>query len=305
MAPGCVITVGNFDGVHVGHRAILARAAEFARARQVPVKAVTFEPHPAAVLRPGHEPPRLSAADEKSQLLRGAGADEVVVLRPDAALLALSPLEFIGRLAAEHRPLAFVEGVDFRFGKARAGDVAMLDAFGRAQGFDTVIVPDAEVALSDHTLVAVSSSLIRWLLRHGRVADAARCLARAFALRGPVVKGDQRGRTIGVPTANLDPASFSRSAIPGDGVYAGDAQLPGGRTVPAAISVGLKPTFRHAARTVEAHLLGFTGDLYGQPITLRFHRWLRDQQPFPSLDALKAQLARDIAMCKFTFNPTG
>jgi len=295
------MTVGNFDGVHVGHRAILSRAAGVAREKHVAVKAVTFDPHPAAVLRPGHEPPRLSTAEEKVELLRSAGADGVVVLRPDAALLALSPAEFVGRLVAQHRPIAFVEGVDFRFGKGRAGDVATLEALGMrgaAGSFQTVVVPDAEVALSDHTLVPVSSSLVRWLLRNGRVADAALCLGRPVGLPGSVVEGERRGRAIGVPTANLEPASFAGRAIPGDGVYAGVVVLPDGATHAAAISIGVKPTFKTASRAIEAHLLDFTGDLYGQQITLRFHRWLRDQQPFPSLDALKTQLGRDIAQVR-------
>lgn len=295
MKSRCIITIGNFDGVHLGHRAILALAAERARAAGASVKVLTFEPHPASVLRPGHEPPRLSSLDEKRALLKLAGADEVIVLEPTRELLALEPRQFIVKLITEHHPLAFVEGIDFRFGRSRAGDVQTLRALGGELDFETILVPDEEVAMSDHLLAPVSSSLVRWLLSHGRVVDAAIALGRPFSLGGIVVQGDQRGRTLGIPTANLDPAVIAGRAIPMDGVYAGLAETSQGVVKPAAISIGIKPTFAGKARTIEAHLLDYHGDLYGQPITIRFGRWLREQQSFSSLAALKGQLERDVA----------
>ena len=154
------------------------------------------------------------------------------------------------------------------------------------------------MSLCDQWEVPVSSSTIRWLLAHGRVMDAARCLGRDYSIAGTVAIGEQRGRTIGVPTANLQPEAMAARALPGDGVYAGWACLADGKRHAAAISVGVKPTFGGARRVIEAHLLDFAGDLYGTSITLGFTRWLRDQQPFPNREALVGQLRRDIAMAR-------
>lgn len=292
--PTAIITIGNFDGVHAGHRAILSRATDAARGEGQRVTAVTFDPHPAAVLRPGTQPRRLMNIEQKCNALRHAGVGRVVVLPATPALLALTPEQFIRRLVKEYSPVAFVEGPDFRFGKDRQGDNETLAMLGREMGFDTHVVERVLMPLHDQLLTPVSSSMIRWLLEQGRVADAARCLRRPFAIDGPVVQGERRGRTIGVPTANLDPAAFTGCVLPCDGVYAGVAVLPDGSRFASAISVGAKPTFGQVSRTIEAHLLNFSGDLYSQTITLQFHRWLRDQQPFPGLDALKKQIARDI-----------
>ncbi len=292
------MTIGNFDGVHLGHQAIVSRCGELAREKQVAVKALTFDPHPASVLRPGREPLRLIAAPRKRELLLQAGADEVVILEPTPAMLSLEPHDFVARLVADHHPIAVVEGIDFRFGRGRAGDVKSLAALGDEFGFATHVVPDVQVALSDHLLAPVSSSLIRMLLANGRVMDAALASGRAYELTGNVVQGDRRGRTLDMPTANLDAAATIGRALPGDGVYAGAVELRDGSEHPAAISIGVKPTFAGRRRTIEAHLLDYAGDLYGQTITLRFHRWLREQQPFPSPDALKAQLHRDVAQVR-------
>ncbi len=294
MDPQCVLTIGNFDGVHLGHRAILARAAEAARQASVRVIALTFDPHPAAVLRPGNEPLRLTTLAQKTRYLRESGADEVVVFAPSPALLSLTPQQFIEQLVERHVPAAIVEGPDFRFGKGRAGDLKVLAELGPRFGYETIIVADAEVELSDHTLAPLSSSLIRWLLRHGRVADAARCLGRPYELSAAVVRGEQLGRTIDVPTANLDPAALAGRALPCDGVYAGEIELENGGVHPAAVSVGIKPTFAGRERVIEAHALDYHGELYGQVIVVRLTRWLRDQQRFPGVAALKAQLQRDV-----------
>lgn len=292
--PTAIITIGNFDGVHAGHRAILSRATDAARGEGQRVTAVTFDPHPAAVLRPGTQPPRLMNVEQKCNALRHAGVGRVVVLPATPALLALTPEQFIRRLVQEYNPVAFVEGPDFRFGKDRQGDNETLAKLGREMGFDTHVVERVLMPLHDQLLTPVSSSMIRWLLEQGRVADAARCLRQPYAIDGTVVQGERRGRTIGVPTANLDPAALTGRVLPCDGVYAGVAVLPDGSRFASAISVGVKPTFGQASRTIEAHLLNFSGDLYSQTVTLQFHRWLRDQQPFPGLDALKKQIARDI-----------
>lgn len=294
MSVRSVVTIGNFDGVHLGHRAIIARARTEASRLGVRLIAVTFHPHPAALLRPGTAPIELTTIDERAAQLRRAGADEVRVIEPTRRVLGLAPDEFLAGLVAEFHPAAVVEGADFRFGRDRAGDVAHLRRVEASMGFVTVIVDPCRVGLCDQWEVTVSSSTIRWLLGQGRVMDAARCLGRDYAITGGVARGEQRGRTIGVPTANLDPGAMAGRALPGDGVYAGWARTANGALHAAAVSVGVKPTFGGARRVIEAHLLDFDGDLYGTTITLGYSRWLRDQQPFPTRDALVAQLKRDI-----------
>lgn len=302
-----VLTIGNFDGVHAGHRAIIAKARAIADRREARVVAMTFEPHPAAVLRPDAVPPRLCGIDEKVQRLREAGADHVALLEPTAELLGLSPDRFIDRIVAEHHPIAFVEGDDFRFGKGRAGDVKHLEQLGKQHGFDVAVADEVDVTLANLHVAPVGSSLTRWLIGRGRVTDAARCLGRPYSLTATVARGEQRGRTIDIPTANLDPADLAGHILPADGVYAGTATLhdPGSSphdSFPAAISVGVKPTFGRKQLTIEAHLLDYRPDdpdaLYGSRITLAFDRWVRDQYPFPGLDALVAQLQRDLEIIR-------
>ena len=294
MAARSVVTVGNFDGVHLGHRAILQRARHLADQHNAALKVVTFEPHPATVLRPDAVPPRITGAEHKKRLLIDAGADQIDLLEPNSELLACQPTRFIEQLLNAHRPVVIVEGANFRFGKARAGDVQLLASLGQRLHLTSVVVDPVDVVLYDLQATTVSSSLVRWLVGHGRVADAACCLGRAFTLAGRVITGAKRGRGIGVPTANLDPQDYNDLLIPADGVYGGLVELPDARTCPAAISVGRKPTFAGQARCIEAHLLDFDADLYDQSITLRFARWLRDQRPFPGVDALRRQLEQDI-----------
>ncbi|NBC10644.1 MAG: adenylyltransferase/cytidyltransferase family protein [Planctomycetes bacterium] len=302
MRTRSVLTIGNFDGVHLGHRAILARARQLAAQRSARVIALTFDPHPAAVLRPGSQPPVLNSITRRVEDLMDAGADQVHLLKPTSDLLAQPPAAFVDRLVDEFSPVAIVEGPDFRFGKGRAGDLRTLRDLGDTRGFAVEAVPGVEVALSDQLQTVVSSSLVRWLVGRGRVADAAICLGQPYALDASVVRGEQRGRTIGIPTINLDLEPLADHIFPADGVYAGHAMLDGDpdrASFPAAISVGVKPTFGQRQLTIEAHLLGYTSDdpdaLYGQAVRLSFARFLRDQYPFPGLDALVAQLRRDIA----------
>ncbi len=312
MPTASVITIGNFDGVHLGHRAIVERARAHADRLKAPgsaggsathgtdgssdvqVVALTFDPHPARILRPDAEPATLTPIARRVALLESLGVDRVVVLESTPDLLGQSPREFIEHIVDEHGAVAVVEGPDFRFGRDRAGDIDLLRTLSQSHGFDVEIVEPVETALNDQLLATVSSSLVRTLLTHGRVADAARCLGRPYDIEGVVTRGEQRGRTIGVPTANLDPAALDGVAVPGNGVYAGRVTLPDGMTHAAAISVGPKPTFNGRQRVVEAHLLDCDADLYDRPIRVKFEKWLRDQQPFPGIDALKAQLARDI-----------
>ena len=295
MTRSSVITIGNFDGVHLGHRAICATARKLADQHDARVVAMTFDPHPSATLDPDRQPPRLCPLDEKVRRLKQAGADEVVVLKPERELLNQTPDAFIQKLIEQYAPAAFVEGDDFHFGKNRAGNVNKLIELGQALGFTVATQPSHDVTLSDLSVVTVRSSLIRQLVGMGRIEDANRCLGRPFALTASVVKGEQRGRTIGFPTINLDLGRFNDHMLPADGVYAGSAHLPDAdQTFPAAISVGNKPSFGTVSLTIEAHLLDFSDDVYGQTATLSFHRWLRDQSRFPSVETLKAQLHRDV-----------
>jgi len=293
---GYVVTIGVFDGVHVGHRALLSAARMLARRHGAGVLAMVFDPHPACVLRPAEVPPRLASADAKAALLQEAGADVVRLVPPTRALLERTAGQFLEYLVAETKVWAVVEGSDFRFGKDRRGDVETLRRSGAQLGFDTHIVDPVCLPLHDQLVVTVRSSMIRWLLVHGRVADAARCLGRPFAWRGTVVRGEGRGRQIGFPTANITPPSGKEVVmLPADGVYAAEARIDDGPPLVAAVSVGHKPTFTGPEdRVVEVHLLDFDGDLYGRSMEVFFRRWLRDQMRFAEVDDLKRQITRDV-----------
>jgi riboflavin kinase / FMN adenylyltransferase len=299
------ITIGTFDGVHAGHAALLRRARHVVGpAGQV--VALAFDPHPLTLLRPNAAPPRLTSWERRAEFLRIAGADRVERLKPTDDLLALSPRDFIKRTVDAHHPRAFVEGKDFRFGKARAGDMTVLAELGRDMGFEAVIVPQELVVLTDHTIAPASSTFTRWLLSHGRVRDAALVLGRPPELEGIVTSGDRRGRTIGFPTANLR----TDHLLPADGVYGGIAHLPDASSYPAAINIGMRPTFHGMERRVECHLIlksktpdaGVVSwaelpgvDEYNWPLRVQLLSWIRDQVKFESIDALIAQVRRDCA----------
>lgn len=303
-----VITIGNFDGVHLGHQSIVQRARQLSVQSANPgntrVVAMCFDPHPAAVLRPAVLPPRISSAQEKTDLLKKAGADEVVVLKSGLRILSQTPWQFIENLVEKYNPLAIVEGDDFHFGKDRAGDMPMLSRLGKKYGFQAVVEPVRDVTLGDRKMATVSSSLVRWLIGRGRMKDAAICLGRCYQLTAPVVAGEKQGRKLGVPTANLDLQALSEFIIPVDGVYGGyvDVARQGEKDKStahlAAISVGQKPTFGKKSLAVEAHLLDYSGDLYGQKIRVRFARFLRDQFMFPDIESLKEQMARDVQLTR-------
>ena len=306
MSHRTVLTIGTFDGVHHGHAALVERAAAIARDQGgLEVVALVFDPHPMTTLNPAMVPARLSTFAQRERWLKAAGATRVDRLAPDAATLGLDAEAFIRLKIDRYAPAAFVEGPDFRFGKARRGDVLMLDDLGRKMGFGLEVVLPVSVALSDHRIVPARSTVTRELIREGRVRDAAMVLGRPYELEGEVVPGDRRGRTIGFPTANIK----TDQLLPADGVYAALAVLPDGRELPAAINIGERPTFAAAARTTEAHIIlsgaGATPapaalwsplpgvPEYHWPIRLKLVAWLRDQARFESLDLLKAQLARD------------
>lgn len=293
--PGEALTIGNFDGVHLGHAALIRRARELVGERGR-VVAMAFWPHPVSVLRPRQTPPTLTTFDRRAALLRDLGADEVVRLEPAPDLLNLSPEAFLQRLVAQRNPDWIVEGRDFRFGKARAGDIDTLARLGEDLGFRADIVEPVRFATADQLLAEASSTTARWLIARGRVGDAERLLGRPHEVVGTVVRGARRGRDMGVPTANLS----AQTMLPADGVYAATATLPTGDTRPAAVSVGTNPTFGAEQRRIEAHILDWSGpeDDYNWTLSISLFAWLRDQIVYTSTEPLIEQIRRDIAQAR-------
>jgi len=283
---GGVLSVGVFDGVHVGHQRVLGRAVERARSLGAPAVVFTFHPHPLAVLRPQEAPPRIQTFGRKLELMRGSGIAAVIWPHDSAAILAMPPQEFFEKVICDALAArAVVEGGDFRFGAGAGGDRRMLESLARERGIEVEFV--GEVLVGGER---VSSTRIRRLIAAGSVAEAARCLGRPYRFQGTVVEGHHRGAKLGFPTVNIESPRF---LVPAEGVYAGRA-LVLDKSYPAAISVGRMPTF-HAAHplVVEAFLLDFEGELYGEQVALDFLEYLRPQQAFPDAEALNRQMAAD------------
>lgn len=289
-APACVAAVGNFDGVHLGHATIARRLVERAAALGLPAVAVTFHPHPAAVLRPDKAPAALTTPRRRAELLAALGVDAVLVQPVDRRLLAQEAEAFYadmlrGRLAAR----SLVEGTDFHFGAGRRGNVTLLGQLCAADHVALEVVPPVE-----HEGAPVSSSRLRGTIAAGDVAEANRMLTAPYRITGRVVEGAKRGRTLGFPTANLADIA---TLLPAGGVYAARAHLTtgdGGPTVwPAAVHVGPNVTFGETAIAVEAHLVGYRGDLYGSVVHVDFLARLRDTRSFSAVPELVAQLTID------------
>ena len=286
-----VVTIGNFDGVHLGHQHVVRRAREVAAERGLDtVVAVTFHPHPFAVLRPEHAPMTLTSIDDRVALLGEAGIDDVLVLPFDREIAAWSPEEFIDRvLVGALRATAVVVGANFRFGNKAAGDVALLTAAGVGRGFAV-----AGVALDGGPQVW-SSTYVRACVSSGDVEGAAEALGRPFSVHGIVVEGDKRGRALGFPTANVPATEVA--AVPADGVYAGWLRrLDTGERFPAAISVGTNPTFDgKRERRVESYVLDRDDlELYGVEVEVCFCHHLRGMEKFDGIDALVMQMHDDV-----------
>ncbi|MBB6626493.1 bifunctional riboflavin kinase/FAD synthetase [Nocardioides sp. KIGAM211] len=289
LGPTAVV-IGNFDGVHLGHRHVLARARELADERGLSLVAVTFAPHPMAVLRPEHAPVTLTTLEVRAELLGAAGADAVLALPFDRDVASWSPEEFIERvLVGCLHAGAVVVGANFRFGSRAAGDVATLGREGERHGFVVEGIP------LDGGPQVWSSTYVRTCLATGDVAGAAEALGRPYSVRGVVVQGDQRGRELGYPTANV-PTSDA-TAAPVDGVYAGWLRrLDTGEEFPAAISVGTNPTFDgERARRVESYVLDRTDlELYGVEVVVSFVEHLRGMVAFDSVEQLVVQMEDDV-----------
>lgn len=286
-----MITIGVYDGVHVGHRALISEACSVGRRLGLPTEVLTFDRHPAQLIAPDKAPCLLTDLEQKVELLGTTEADSVDVLSFDEKRRQESAEDFVreilvGRLSAK----AVVVGSDFHFGHARRGNVELLTEMGAALGFEVhglhlVAGPDGQV---------VSSTRIRRLLADGDTGRAAVLLGRDHEVRGTVIKGDSRARDLGAPTANIE--IDENVCLPAEGIYAGWHERPGGGMFPAAISLGRRPTFYgpEGALVLESHLLDFDGDLYGEPARVRFSRRLREQHHYSDVDELRRQMAADL-----------
>ena len=297
----CVLTIGNFDGTHLGHRKIITVATEAAKDRNLPLVAMTFEPHPVAVLFPEKSHGVLTPLELKESLLAETEIDCLFVVRSTAGVLGLSPEAFVVKFLNEAlEPVIVVEGEDFNFGAKRAGSVQTLRQLGQKHGFEVTVVPAEKIELSSGEEVRISSSLIRNLIESGHVSDTTLALGRAYRLIGTVVAGRGKGKHLGFPTANLDPAD---QIIPAEAVYAGYVEI--GDTVeqvckssagiPAALSIGRAPTIvSDHPQLIEAHILmDDVPDLLGKHLAMDFVEKLRGQEKFDSEEQLAAQIAAD------------
>lgn len=284
---GGFLSIGNFDGVHRGHRQMLACLVRHARRLNVPAVAFTFDPHPIELLRPEHAPPALTSLEQKAELLERTGIDFLVVYPTDLRLLNLSAHDFFQSVVlGEFQACGLVEGPNFFFGHNREGTIDALRTFCDQSQLHLEVVPPVYVGTR-----MVSSSLIRELLSDGDVMEVTSLLGRNYRLRGRVGRGSERGRQIGFPTANL---THVVTLLPRDGVYAAIAHLQTGPRI-AAVNVGPNPTFGESRRKLEAHLLDFDGDLYGHEVEIEFVQRIRDTRSFPDARQLQEQLERDLA----------
>jgi len=285
-----VVVIGNFDGVHLGHQHVLARAREIADEQGLDVVAVTFDPHPMAVLRPEHAPTTLTSIERRAQLLADAGADHVLAVPFSKEMAGWSPQQFVERVIVEALHAArVVVGANFRFGSRAAGDVATLQSLGAERGFTAEGIP------LDGGPMVWSSTYVRTCLAEGDVAGAAEALGHPYAVRGVVVRGDERGRELGYPTANVPTDQLTTA--PADGVYAGWLRrLDTGNVYPAAISVGTNPTFDGVrSRRVESYVLDRDDlDLYDVEVEVSFVERLRGMVAFGTVEELVRQMAQDV-----------
>ncbi|MGA1812261.1 bifunctional riboflavin kinase/FAD synthetase [Frondihabitans sp. 4ASC-45] len=293
------VTIGKFDGVHLGHRAVINALEDVARARDLVSAVVTFDRHPLAVLHPGSVPAALTSNRQKRELLDGTGVEATLLLTFDEQLRLLSPEQFVDRiLVGALQAEVVLVGSDFRFGVRGSGTVDVLRELGRSRGFDVELIPDVLIPAftvpgdPDGPERRVSSTWIRELLDEGKIDQATVLLGRAPSVRGVVVHGEKRGRELGYPTANIEPRS--EGFVPADGVY-GARVIIDGTVRAAAVSVGNNPTFDGVPeKQVEAYVLDFDSDLYGAEITVEFVRYLRGNVRFDGMPALIAQMADDV-----------
>ena len=285
---GAIVALGNFDGFHLGHQAVVGEAMAWARAEGRPAIVATFDPHPVRHFVPDAAPFRLTTLDQREELFAAAGADAMLVFHFDGDLANTTAPDFVARLLSKSIGAGgVVTGEDFTFGKARGGNIAVLREVGAQSGIGVRTVGP----VLDHG-EPVSSSRIRLALQQGDCAEAARLLTRPFAIRAGVEHGDKVGRTLGYPTANIPLGSYLR---PRYGIYAVTGTLPDGRVLQGAANLGVRPTFDPPKELLESYFFDFAEDLYGQEIEVAFHHFIRPEAKFDSLDALKVQMDADCA----------
>ena len=294
-----VVTIGMYDGVHRGHQALIGAAVERARALRRPCLLLTFDPHPAEVIRPGSHPAILTSLDRKAELVAELGVDAMCVLPFTQEFMRLSPETFTHTVLVEHLHAAqVVVGENFTYGHKAAGNVGTLTSEGRRFGFTVEGIPLANVGVDDGEDVTISSTYIRACVAAGDMESAEHALGQPHRVDSIVVRGDRRGKALGYPTANVEAPPFT--AIPADGVYAGHLIMrdsrsgASGERFPAAISVGTNPTFQGSRRTVEAFVLDFDGDLYGDYVGVEFAHRLRPMAAFVGPEQLAEAIARDV-----------
>lgn len=293
---GAAVTIGAYDGLHLGHRAVIAEVRRAAEARDLASAVVTFDRHPASVVRPESAPKLLCDLEQKLELLESTGVDLVVVIRFDAERATETAEDFVQEVLVDClRARTVIVGADFHFGKGRGGNVALLQELGPELGFDVegMALVDAAGVPASADGARVSSTAIRQALQQGEVETAAALLGRPHEVRGTVAHGDKRGRDLGFPTANV--AVPGDILLPADGIYAGWLRRPDGSVLPTAISLGRRPTFYEEADAslLEAHVLDFNGDLYDESVAVQFVARLRGEVKFDSVDDLVAQMHRD------------
>lgn len=284
-ARGCVLSIGNFDGVHRGHQTMVGKLVSLAKKQNAQAAVLTFDPHPIKLLAPEKAPPSLSTLARKSELLHQAGADFVIAVPTSRDLLDLDAVIFFEQIVIDQlRAIGLVEGPNFFFGKNRQGDTALLQTLCNQHGLTCHILD----AVGDGPMI--SSSLIRSAITDGRLDDAVHWLGHPYQVQGQVVAGDARGRTLGYPTANLEQIE---TLLPPDGVYAASCNVDGAR-YPAAVNIGGNPTFGIDARKVEVHLLDFDANLYGRTLAVDIISKVRGVKTFESRDSLIEQLESDL-----------
>ncbi|MFG2958795.1 bifunctional riboflavin kinase/FAD synthetase [Streptomyces sp. NPDC048291] len=291
-----VVTIGSYDGVHRGHQLIIRHAVDRARELGIPAVVVTFDPHPSEVVRPGSHPPLLAPHHTRAELMADLGVDAVLILPFTTEFSKLSAADFVVKVLVDKlHAKAVVEGPNFRFGHKAAGNVEFLVEQGKVYDFEVEVV-DLFVRGEAGGGEPFSSTLTRRLVAGGDMAGAREILGRPHRVEGVVVRGAQRGRELGFPTANVE--TLPHTAIPADGVYAGYLHAQG-EVMPAAISVGTNPQFDGTERTVEAYAIDRVGlDLYGLHVAVDFLAYVRGQAKFESLDALLEQMAEDVKRCR-------
>jgi riboflavin kinase/FMN adenylyltransferase len=288
---GGIIALGNFDGYHRGHQAVVRRAVEMARERGCPAIVATFDPHPMRLFRPDAPFFRLTTLDQREKLFAEAGADAMLVFHFTPELAGYAPEEFIALLVNELGALGVVTGDDFTFGKGRGGNVALLRDAGSAVG----LLAESVSPVRDESGQIISSTRVRDALIAGDCETATRLLTRPFAIEGSVIHGDKRGRTIGFPTANMEMGHFLRPAY---GIYAVRVRMPDGQIIGGAANLGIRPTFNPPRELLETYLFDYSGSLYDQTLEVALIQRLRGERKFESLDALVEQMSKDVAQSR-------